>query len=643
MHSTYRPAAAALACLALAAGALTACGSDNGPEKAVDAFAEGWHAGQLDKVGFIDPTGQKVPATDVATQIKALSGELAQNPPALKREGDPKVTKDVATSTVTVDWTLPGGAHWTYPTTMRLRKGDDDAWQVIWEPKVVQEKLTDGDALVVRRLGAERGSILDGAGQPIVEARPVVHVGVQPDSITEINALIKDLDAAFKSVGTKVGMSDLPARVAAAQPRAFVDVVTLREEVYLKIKQRLQDMPGTRFVKDKRHLAPTREFARALLGTVDPVLKEDIDKNPGKYVVGDLIGHSGIQGRYDDRLRGTTGQSVVVTRKGPEADARAEDVAEVFRSESKPGAPLKTTLDPAVQKAADDALKGNPRRTAIVAMRISDGAVLAAANGPDGGTDNLAFTASVPPGSTFKMVSALGLLDAGKVSLDGKVNCPKTLSVPGRPPIKNSHDFALGSVPFRVDFAKSCNTAFASLANDLGDGGLATAGRSLGLEGEWDLGVDAFSGKISTGGSAGERAAAIFGQGTTVVSPLAMTAATAAVAHGQWQQPKVLLDPAPAAPAAAGPQLKAASVEPLRTMMREVITGGTGSALRDVPGEQVFGKTGTAEFDNNPANTHAWFVGWQGDVAFAVFVEKGGDSTTSSVPLAEKFLRAMNN
>ena len=76
-------------------------------------------------------------------------------------------------------------------------------------------------------------------------------------------------------------------------------------------------------------------------------------------------------------------------------------------------------------------------------------------------------------------------------------------------------------------------------------------------------------------------------------------------------------------------------------MMREVVTGGTGNALGDVPGAPVHAKTGTAEFDNNPANTHAWTIGWQGDIAFAVFVEKGGTSTATAVPIVEKFLRAI--
>jgi cell division protein FtsI/penicillin-binding protein 2 len=630
-----------VACLVLAAGALVGCSGDGGPGKTLDAFLSGWRSGNLNRVGFATPDGAGVPASEVAAQIKSLTGELGKNPPKLTVAKDPKESAGQATAEVTVDWTLAGGAHWTYPTAVRLKKVDD-GWQVVWEPAVVQKDLTSGDVLAQRRLPAQRGSILDGAGEAVVGPRDVVHVGVQRSLVKNLPQLVKDLDAAFKTIKADVGpinLSDLPARVEAASPTAFVDVVTLRREVYVKIKSRIQPLDGTVFTEGKLQLAPTRAFARGLLGTVDDVTKEDMDNNPGKFLVGDQIGHGGLQGKYDDRLRGTPGASVVITRKAP--DGTVNDT-EVFRAEPKPGETVKTTLDQRVQRAADGALAGEARNSSLVAIRVNDGAVLAAANGPGGGTTgNPAFTAAVPPGSTFKVVTALSLLDAGKVSLNQMVNCPKTLTVPGRPPIKNSDNFVLGNVPFHRDFAKSCNTAFASLAPQLGADGLATTGSTVGLGGEWDLGIDAFSGKVSSGGSAAEQAAAAFGQGTTQVSPLAMAGVVAAVARGQWKQPNVLLDPAPAKPAADGPQLKDSSVQPLRTMMREVVTEGTATALKDVPGKPVYGKTGTAEYDNNPAHTHAWFAGYQGDIAFAVFVQEGGSSAATAVPLSEKFLRLL--
>ncbi|MCG5464508.1 penicillin-binding protein [Micromonospora sp. MED01] len=640
-NPAHRLAAAATTAL-LAAGVLVGCSGDDGPQRTVDAFLAGWRSGDLQAVGLIDPLGSKLPSADVAREIKDLSGELAATPPTLTRRGEPKITKDIATTTVQMEWTLPGQTRWAYDREVRLAHGGDDQWQVIWEPKVVHEQLTKGDRLALRRDPGARAAVLDNAGKALVTPRPVVRVGVQPNGVTDIRKLVKDLDAAFKAIRPAlvpgVDLADLPDRVAKAEPGAFVEVVSLREEAYRQIKPRIYDLPGTKFVSDKIDLAPTREFARALLGSVDQAQADDLAAHPDRYVVGDLVGHGGLQGRYDERLRGGPGLTVVVER--PAEGGKLEPTgAELFRREPQPGQALKTTLDVAVQNAADGALRAESRRSALVALRISDGAVLAAANGPGPAGENLAFDAQVPPGSTFKMVSTLGLLDRGAVTLDGPVDCKKTFTVDGRS-FKNSDNFELGSVPFRTDFAKSCNTAFAALAPKLGGDGLAAAGRSLGLEGQWDLGTDAFTGKVSTGGSLAEQAAASFGQGTTLVSPLAMAGATAAVARGRFEQPKLLIDPAPAKPAPAGEQLKPESVEALRTMMREVVTAGTGSALKDVPGE-VYGKTGTAEYDDNPAHTHAWFVGWRGDVAFAVFVEKGGASTASAVPIAERFLRAL--
>ncbi|GGM19294.1 penicillin-binding transpeptidase domain-containing protein [Micromonospora yangpuensis] len=637
-----RPYQNALVAVLLAAGVLTGCSDSDGPEGSVDAFLSGWRSGDLRAVGFVAPTGDRLSADQVAQELKELSGELAGTPPELRRSGEPKVTKDTATATVAINWPLPGGG-WSYDRQLQLKRGGDDGWQVVWEPQLVHEQLTKGDQLGLRREVSSRAAVLDGAGEPIVAPRPVVRVGVQPGEVTDARKLAGQLDAAFKAIKPAlvppVDTSDLPKRLAEAKPDAFVEVVTLRKPAYDQIRSRIYDLPGTKFPTDELQLAPTREFARALLGSVDPAQADDLKAHPDRYVEGDLVGHGGLQGRYDERLRGTPGLAVIIKRTGQDGKLAPTDT-ELFRQDPQPGAPLKTTLDVATQNAADAALRPEKRRSALVAVRISDGAVLATANGPGAPGENLAFSAQVPPGSTFKMVSALGLLDQAAVTLDGRVDCPKTFTVDGRS-FKNSNDFELGSVPFRTIFARSCNTAFAALAPKLGPDGLAAAGRSLGLEGSWDLGVDAFTGKVSTGGSPVEQAAASFGQGTTLVSPLALAAATAAVARGRFEQPKLVLDPAPGQAAAPGPQLKPESVEPLRTMMREVVTKGTAKTLADVPGDPVHGKTGTAEYDDDPANTHSWFVGWQGDVAFAVFVESGGASTDSAVPITNRFLRSL--
>jgi cell division protein FtsI/penicillin-binding protein 2 len=635
--ATLRRRAAAVAVLVLAAYPLAACTKEPEPGSALDALAAGWPTGNWEgKVSFVKPDNTAISAADVGAAVKALSGALTQ--PAVKANGKPVAQKDTATGKLDFDWALPGGAHWKYTTDVKLSKGKE-AWQVVWEPKIVHPDLQDGAVLATNTLAPKRGDIVDAQGTKLVTLRPVVVVGIQPRLVKDMASLTALLNQAFKKISVDVDLSGLAKEVADAKPDAFVEVVSLRRELYDQIRSDIRDLDGTVFREEMRQLAPSRAFGRALFGSVGDVTKEIMDANPNKYAIGDQVGLGGLEKAYDDRLRGTSGVEVVITSKA--SDGTQREQVKVYTAPAVDGQDLKVSLDSKVQNAADAALgtlKG--KRTAIVAIRISDGQVLAVANGPDGGGENLAFTAQVPPGSTFKVVTAYGVLDNDSVTMNTTVACPKTLTVDGRV-FHNAHDFELGSVPLHTDLAKSCNTAFASLAPKLGPTGLATAATALGIGTKWDLGADAFSGAVSSGGTAAEQAAAAFGQGTTVVSPAAMAGAIAAVARGQWKQPVLMLDPAPASPAPDGPALKDTTLTPLRAALREAVTAGTGTQLKSTPGGAVSGKTGTAEFDANPAHTHSWFIGWQGDIAFAVFVENGGDSTATAVPLADKFLRAL--
>jgi cell division protein FtsI/penicillin-binding protein 2 len=622
----------------LLAGGVAACGQD-APSDTVDDFLSGWRGGNLAKVGFVTADGSRISANDVFDQLQSLSGDLAKMPLVITRLGKPKVTGDIASSPVKLNWTLPGGgAPWSYESTVRMTKQNSDGWRVIWEPTIVNSELSTGDRLKVKRVPPDSASILDAAGQPLVTKQQVTTIGVSPEKIKDLPGLTKALDTAFKKVPVSVNMKNLKARVDAADPGAFLDLITLRASDYAKIRDQVRPLNGTVFRTGELDLAPTRAFARALLGTADDATKDDIDANPDTVSAGDTVGHGGLQQRYDTTLRGTAGEAVVIARTTPEDNI---EETQIYSTKAAPGKPVKTTLDVKTQQAADAAVAGEKQPSSLVAIKVSDSSVLAVSNGPDGGTVDTALTGQVPPGSTFKMISSYGLLQAKKVTPATVVECPKTRIVDGKT-FKNADDEVLGRVPFHTDFAQSCNTAFVGLAPQLGADGLQSASTALGLGGQWDLGIDAFSGKVSAGDSATELAAASFGQGTTIVSPLAMAAATAAVARGQFVQPKLVLDPLPPSPAADGAKLDGPSLDALRSMMREVVTKGTGTGLRTVPGAPVYGKTGTAEIDTGSSDTHAWFVGWQGDLAFAVMVQKGGAGAEAAVPIVNRFLTALN-
>ena len=434
-------------------------------------FLAGWKSGDFAKVGFVTADGTAIASPKVAEELKGLSGDMPQASLIVTAVGEPKVTGEIASNAIKLDWTLPNGAPWSYQSTVRMSERGSDGWRVVWEPAVVHSELTAGDRLELRTVAADRSTVLDRNGKPLITPRPVVTIALNPATIDDLDKLLAALAVQLKKVGVTIDAKDLRNRVEQATEGARVDVVTLRREDYVKIRSEVRPLKGTVFPEENRALAPSRMFARALLGTVDAATRDDIDRNPEVIRQGDLVGHGGLQGRYDVRLRGTAGQSVVIARKAPDGEISAD---QLYQIQPVAGAPVKTTLDVDVQNAADAAVAAEKQPSALVAVRISDSSVVAVSNGPDGGTTNTALSGQVPPGSTFKMVSAYGLLQKKAVTADTVVDCPKTKSVDGRV-FKNAGDEVLGKVPFHVDFAESCNTAFVNLSGKLGKDGLASA------------------------------------------------------------------------------------------------------------------------------------------------------------------------
>jgi cell division protein FtsI/penicillin-binding protein 2 len=158
----------------------------------------------------------------------------------------------------------------------------------------------------------------------------------------------------------------------------------------------------------------------------------------------------------------------------------------------------------------------------------------------------------------------------------------------------------------------------------------------------WQVGVDVFAGEVPAPSSEVDLAAATIGQGRVLASPAAMANLAATVARGSWSAPRLVLDPAPTGDTPAPPSADVAQLGAVRDLMRAVATEGTASALGDVPGAPVHAKTGTAEYGtDSPPRTHAWTIGFQGDVAFAVLVEDGSSGGAVAVPVVEAFLRGL--
>ena len=379
--------------------------------------------------------------------------------------------------------------------------------------------------------------------------------------------------------------------------------------------------------------------ARQLAGPVGALSAEAAKKLGAPYRQGDPAGLDGLQRQYERRLAGTPALAVQIV------GADGTPVKTLQRFGGSAGKPLRTTIDPKTQAAAGSALGGaGDKPAAMVALRPSTGEILAVVNQP-GGYDR-ALMGQYPPGSTFKVVTAAALV-AGGMDANTKVACPATTTIGGRS-FHNYEDEDFGSIPLREAFAHSCNTTFARLAVDkLGEKRLAQVAAQFGFNAPIIAGVPAVRGAFPENKDDTAFAAASFGQGKVLTSPLNMAGVAAAAADGTWRSPRLVAAAEASQAADAGghkpeppKKLEPAVERALHSLMPAVVSEGTASDAGFPAG--TAGKTGTAEFGGGEEPpTHAWFIGYREDVAFAVIVEDGGTGAEAAAPIAANFLKKL--
>lgn len=299
--------------------------------------------------------------------------------------------------------------------------------------------------------------------------------------------------------------------------------------------------------------------------------------------------------------------------------------------------PVRLTIDLKVHAAGAAALENVGKPAALVALRPSTGEVLAVVNKPGG--FNRALLGKYPPGSTFKVVTAAALV-AGGAEPDAQVSCPAQQNIGGFP-FRNAGYKDFGTLSFRDAFAHSCNTTFGDLTvSRLGAGRLAEVARSFGFGEKIAPGVPAVRAEFPAPKDDTDLASASIGQGRVLASPLNMASVAAAISSGAWRPPRVVAEEMVPDRTLRPRPLEKDVVAALRDLMPAVVTDGTAHAVRFPPG--TAGKTGTAEYGSGEEPpSHAWFIGYRGDLAFAVVVEGGGAGASVAAPIAARFLRQL--
>ncbi len=339
-----------------------------------------------------------------------------------------------------------------------------------------------------------------------------------------------------------------------------------------------------------------------------------------------------------------------------------------FDRERRTGNDIVLTIDPQIQAAATAAL--GARKGAIVALDPRNGEVLAMVSVPtyDPGSlgtlgDQLLEDANspqlnratqglYPPGSTFKSVTATGILESGVASPETVVTCKDEIVIDGFPIDCSNTAQGEGTYPFSEAFTFSVNAIFADLGVKLGWAGLTDIAKRYGFGSRPSFTLDAATSQIHGPGSEETKtllASTAFGQGELLATPLQMALVAAAIANGGvLERPHIGLEERGengSVGAIESPSsrriIDASLAATMRDFMVSVVQNGQANGV-NIPGIAVGGKTGTAEAGDG--TSHAWFIAFapaqDPRIAIAVVVENGGQGGVVASPIAGQVIRA---
>jgi penicillin-binding protein A len=364
-----------------------------------------------------------------------------------------------------------------------------------------------------------------------------------------------------------------------------------------------------------------------------------------------------------------------------ETQSDLQSLLDQFQGRPEKGDEVITTLDPPAQRAALEGL--GEHQGAVVALEPSTGAVRVMASTPsynptelrsaagaekiktDGESPllNRAVQYGYAPGSTFKVVTATAAFDTGRFTPSSTLSGRNGIVVSGVP-LHNDQNESYGDLTLTQALAKSVNTVWAQVAEQVGKPTLAEYMRRFGFDAKPQLDYPAEEMSASGEYEGAQLLSPLsplvdvgrlgIGQDKLEVTPLQMAEVAAAVANrGRLMAPHLterIVNPEGSTVQRIAPRVQSVVMKPstaaaVRTMMEAVVNEGTGENAR-IPGVQVAGKTGTAETEIGTALNNVWFIAFAPAaaprVAIAVTV-KGvpGYGATYALPIARKVMEVM--
>ena len=489
--------------------------------------------------------------------------------------------------------------------------------------------LAESNRINLKMMAPERGQIVDRFGVPLAVNNQNFRVLVVPEQTDDLAQSLKRLSHLIKIDDETIAkVLKFAKKSPSYTPIEVADDLNWEEVATVEVN--IPDLPGMSIDMGEVRHYPFADAAAHIIGYVGTASKKDQenDKDPLLTLPDFQVGKMGIENTFDADLRGKAGSSQV------EVNVVGREVRELNNSQSLEGSRVILSLDAELQRFAQQRLSSE-RSASCVVMDVHTGEIYALASYPaydpnhfTGGISheryeelrsditfpltNKAVAGQYPPGSTFKMVTALAALEAGVVNENTHAFCPGHFDF-GNGRFHCWKAGGHGSVNIISALSESCDTYFYKLSTELGIKRIANMARRLGLGEKYGMELKEERGglvpdedwkrkRYEEKWHPGETVIASIGQGYMLTTPLQLAVMTARLA-GNGKAVKPWIAGYAGERAIKQPKWEDLDINPkhleiVRRGMIHVVNDqrGTGYGARiKEPGMEMAGKSGTAQ------------------------------------------------
>ena len=528
---------------------------------------------------------------------------------------------------------------------------EDKEYKIEWSSAMIFPELRDTDKVRVSTIESTRGEILDRNGDKLAENGSISSIGIVPGKLSENKE--QDLQKISELTGVSVEYINNQLSQSWVSDDTFVPIKKVSTSE-TELKNQLLQISGIQINSTSARVYPLGNEASHLIGYVQTINAEELEQNAGKgYSSTSLIGKSGLEAAYEDRLRGIDGTEIYIQ------DEEGNKLKTLAKQDKKDGEDIKLTIDSNMQKEIYEQMKND--KGLWVVMEPSTGEILAAVSTPTYDSNDFvlglstdewntlnndankplynSFIQKYCPGSTFKPITAGIALSTGTITPESTVQYSGT-SWQKDSSWGNYNVTTLTSYSGPKNVANallySDNIFFAQTALQIGKDAYMEKLNNLGFNESLDfplsLAKSQYSssedGKISTEIKLADTG---YGQGDLLINPIHMASIYSAFANqGSMVKPYIEYNNGKTEIYKENVFTEEAA-ETVKNDLIQVVESPNGTAHdMQIQGLTIAGKTGTAELKTSSEDTESGTLGWfncftigrsQGDLLMVGMVE----------------------